>query len=173
MKSLIVRVGALCAMVAAGCGDASITDGTGTGGEFGAGGDIDETEGDRLASVTKAALLQKRETEAAEAASPEPPAKEKLKKTKLKEETEEMSAAEELAKIKKERQHAAEKQAVQIDPANDDDFAKGSTGSMQRSKVMCEEFYGVVACLRGACAGSIRKLVVLITAVIIMFGIGP
>jgi len=38
---------------------------------------------------------------------------------------------------------------------------------------MCEEFYGVLACLRGSCAGSIRKLVVLITAVIIMFGIGP
>jgi len=54
---------------------------------------------------------------------------EKLKKIKLKEETEEMTAAEELAKIKKERADAAEKQAVHIDPANDDDWTRVPRGA--------------------------------------------
>lgn len=33
--------------------------------------------------------------------------------------------------------------------------------------------YSVVACLRGACRGSIRVLVLIVVSVMIMFGIGP
>ena len=40
-----------------------------------------------------------------------------------------MTAAEELAKIKKERADAAEKQAVHIDPANDDDWTRVPRGA--------------------------------------------